>query len=396
MQILQDDLVTATSSDQGNLGSDFVVGNITNDDPNQPYLPDADNCKITITVASGMQALFISGLSADDAWIQIVTSAGEDGYSDKNTTPYSALIELANHTRNKIPPEWFNFTILDSALTILPASYSGGTITEMITGSATTVTLSGTMTLGGMLVVGLEDGENYISNGDTGTALGACTVYVNLRTTTDRKDSPVSGNSIYQWDQGSSAFGRFEDSSGNAVNLKDFQNVRIGSIVKISGTDYQVVKIIGDGTGTSDVELSASVSDATITTIRNPIRLGIFRAGSILDVENPKIGLSQSMQDYSIRRPITDGGYIQTPRNVAKMFNASFLMTDENAKNMEGFYYAFRSKPFACFLTEDMPTSTDANTRNSGFFYLTNPPSISYATHSGNYSNVSLSFREVI
>ena len=129
MQIIQDDLISATASDQSHISSTYAVGNITNDDPNLGYICNTTECVITLTVAAGMQALFLSGLQADDGTVQIITSAGEDGYDDVSATPYSSLIELALNTRQRIPPEWFNFTLTDSGLNVLPASYSGGTLT---------------------------------------------------------------------------------------------------------------------------------------------------------------------------------------------------------------------------------------------------------------------------
>jgi hypothetical protein len=395
MQIIQDDLISATASDQSHISSTYAVGNITNDDPNLGYICNTTECVITLTVAAGMQALFLSGLQADDGTVQIVTSAGEDGYDDVSATPYSALIELALNTRQRIPPEWFNFTLTDSGLNVLPASYSGGTLTG-INGSGNTLTLTGNMTLAGMLVVGLQDGENYVINNDSGSALGVTSVKISLQTTTDVKDLPVSGNAIAKWNQSSGATGRFDDSSDAVINVHDFGNIMIGSIVTIASTDYQVIKIVGDGTSATDITLSGSPSDGSITSIKHPIKLGIVRAGSILDIENPQLGASRTFTDYSIRRPLIQGGYVQTPRNISKDFSASFQMTDANTRSFEGFYYAFRSKPFACLLTQDMDTSTNAKIRNSGFFYIPQPPQISYSAHSGAISNVNATFSEVI
>ena len=126
------------------------------------------------------------------------------------------------------------------------------------------------------------------------------TITLTLNTATDRKDSPVSGNAIHQWDQSSGAVGRFEDSSGAGINLNDHGNVMIGSICTIGGSDYQVIKIVGDGSGSSDVTLSGSASDATVTAIKNPVKIGVIRAGSVLSVENPQIGTGLAFNDYSI------------------------------------------------------------------------------------------------
>jgi len=392
MQILQDDLISAVSSSASHLSATYPIGNVQDDIPSLPYICNATSCTITLTVSSGMQALFLSGLQADSATVQLVTATDDSGQIDINTTPYSSLSELATGTSQRISPEWFSFTVATAANTI-SSPYAGGTISEYTQGP-TTLVLAGNLTLAADLV--LTDSANSIQRISTGAALGAATVTLTLTTSTDRKDSPVSGNAIYQWDQSSGVAGRFEDSAGAAINLNNFANVMIGSIVTISGTDYQVAKIIGDGTGASDVELSSAASDATVSAIKHPIKLGIARAGSVLNIENPQLGLSRNFTDYSIRRPLMNGGYSETQRNVCKGFNVSAMLSDSNVQNFEGFYRAFRSKPFPAIIAEGFDSGRNENTRMAGFYYLRSAPSMSYATHSGSFTQTEFQIHEVI
>ena len=392
MQILQDDLISAVSSSASHLSATYPVGNVQDDIPSLPYICNATSCTITLTVSSGMQALFLSGLQADSGIIELVTSTNNSGQIDINTTPYSSLSELATGSSQRISPEWFSFTVATAANTI-SSPYAGGTITEYTQGP-TTLELTGDLTLAADLV--LTDSANSIQRISTGSALGAATVTLTLTTSTDRKDSPVSGNAIYQWDQDSGVAGRFEDSAGAAVNLNNFANVMIGSICTIGGTDYQVAKIIGDGTGAADVELSGSASDATVTAIKHPIKLGIARAGSVLNIENPQLGLSRTFTDYSVRRPLLNGGYSETQRNVCKGFDVSAMLSDTNAQSFEGFYRAFRSKPFPAIIAEGFDSGRNENTRMAGFYYLRSAPSMAYATHSGSYTQTEFQIHEVI
>ena len=392
MQILQDDLISAVSSSASHLSATYPIGNVQDDIPSLPYICNATTCTITMTVASGMQALFLSGLQADSGIIELVTSTDNSGQIDINTTPYSSLAELATGSSQRISPEWFSFTVATAANTI-SSPYAGGTISEYTQGP-TTLVLAGDLTLAADLV--LTDSANSIQRISTGSALTAATVTLKLTTDTDRKDSPVSGNAIYQWDQSSGVAGRFEDSAGAAINLNNFANVMIGSIVTISGTDYQVAKIIGDGTGASDVELSSAASDATVTAIKHPIKLGIARAGSVLNIGNPQLGLSRSFTDYSVRRPLLNGGYSETQRNVCKGFDVSAMLSDSNAQNFEGFYRAYRSKPFPAIIAEGFDSARNENTRMAGFYYLRSAPSMAYATHSGSYTQTEFQIHEVI
>jgi len=392
MQILQDDLISAVSSSASHLSATYPIGNVQDDIPSLPYICNATSCTITLTVSSGMQALFLSGLQADSGIIELVTSTNNSGQIDINTTPYSSLAELATGTSQRISPEWFSFTVATAANTI-SSPYAGGTISEYTQGP-TTLVLAGNLTLAADLV--LTDSANSIQRISTGAALTAATVKLVLTTSTDRKDSPVSGNAIYQWDQSSGVAGRFEDSSGAAVNLNNFANVMIGSICTIGGTDYQVTKIVGDGTGASDVELSSAASDATVSAIKHPIKLGIARAGSVLNIENPQLGLSRSFTDYSVRRPLLNGGYSETQRNICKGFNVSAMLSDTNAQNFEGFYRAFRSKPFPAIIAEGFDSARNENTRLAGFYYLRSAPSMAYATHSGSFTQTEFQIHEVI
>ena len=339
MQIIESNLISSVSSSEGNLDS-FPIANISTDIPSQEYICDATSCTITINIDSGMKGFFISGLMADSASMGISIS-GASGTITVSTDDYSDIKELAIGQEIRISPEYFNFEVDGSSIT---RATSPNTLT------AATVTLS-------------------------------------LTTSTDLKNTPASANTnaIYQWDHDSVGFGRFEDSSGNAVNLNDFANVLVGSIIT-RGSDYQVSKIIGDGTATNavqladlsattitspfsgtisvdsfgpttleingDVTLAANLTlsdyagtppaDGTVTAIKNPIKLGIARAGSVLDVENPQQGFSQSFTDYSIKRTINDGGYDQTQRNTTKNFDAQIPMTDANAQSFISFYRANR------------------------------------------------------
>ena len=115
-----------------------------------------------------------------------------------------------------------------------------------------------------------------------------------------------------------------------------------------------------------------------------------------MDIEHSRIGMERSFTDYSERVTLQGGGYSQSPRNVVKQFNISGMFTDTNMKNFEGFYRAFRSQPFPAIIAEGFESDRDENTRMAGFFFIRNPPQISYATSEGSYSSVSFNVTEII
>ena len=349
MKFLDNNLITAVASSASSLSSTYAIANVENDIVSQPYIANSTSCNITVTVTSGMNCFFIFGLLADSGTVSLDDGSATSGAISINTTQYSYGF-LSNNTRNRIPPEWFNFT------------KSGSSITRV----------------------------------DTGSVLAGTTITLTLNTTSDRKSSPLKGNSITAWDQSSGATGRFKDVTGAVVNLDDFANLMIGSICTIGGSDYQVIKIIGNGTGASDVTLSGSVADGSVTALKNPIKISIIRAGVSLSVENPQIGFGLGFDDYSIRRPIFDGGLSQKQRNVCKTYSISSILEDTNAQSFESFFREYRSKPFPALVTQDMPASTNADTRNSGFFYFIGPPSFEYIQHQGAVSAISFDIHEVI
>ena len=393
MQIIQNDLISAVTSDASHLSSTFAVTNILNDIPSLQYICNSTSCTIVMTVSSGMQAAFFSGLQADSGTVQLGSATADSEQFDINTTPYSSLSQLALGSSQRISPEFFSFTVAPYTGPTISSPYSGGTISEYTQGP-TSIELTGDVTLESDLV--LTDSSDSIQRVSTGSALGAASITLRLETSTDRKDSPVSGNAIHQWDQSSGVAGRFEDSSGNAINLNDHANVMIGSICTIGGSDYQVNKIIGDGTGVADVELSGSASDATVTAIKHPIKLGIARAGSVLNVENPQLGTSKTFTDFSIRRQIEDGGYSQTQRNVSKSFTVSGLLSDSNAQSFEGFYRSFRSKPVPVIVADGLDSARNENTLMTGFYFFRSAPSMAYAVFNGSHTQVEFELNEVI
>ena len=393
MQIIESNLISSVSSSEGNLDS-FPIANISTDIPSQEYICDSTSCAITINIDSGMEGFFISGLMADSASMAVVIS-GASGTIAVSSAEYSDIKELALGQKIRISPEYFNFEV---------------------------------------------DGSS-ITRATSPNTLIAATIILTLTTSTDLKDTPASANTnaIYQWDHDSSGYGRLEDSTGAAVDLNDFANVLVGSIIT-RGIDYQVSKIIGDGTAVNAVQLmdlsatsitspfSGTIStnsfgpttleingnvtlganltlaeyagtlpaDGTVTAIKNPIKLGIARAGAVLDVENPVLGFSQSFTDYSVKRPIVDGGYDQTPRNTTKNFDSEISMTDSNNQSFMSFYRANRSRPFPAVLVDSFDSDRDATTRLSGFFYFPVAPGINFDSYSGESKIATLSFREVI
>lgn len=405
MKILYDDKISAMSvSDGAVFSSTYSVNNVLDDIPQLCFMANSAKASIQATISTGIQAIFVGGLMADNATIKINDTTNSLTYSEAlNTNKWSSLKWIGRNNDQQIPPSLDPFSISGFTGSVLPSTISSDTtVSDQLTGATNTTILGANLTLGNggeeevVLVLGLGSSESSIQNNWDGTALGAGTVTIELETLTDLKDSPIEGNAIAKWNQSSGATGRFDDSTDEVINCITHGNVRVGSIVTIGGIDYQVLKIIGDGTGNTDITLSASVSDASITAIKNPIRLGILRAGAVLSLENPQIGFSRALEDFSIRKPLINGGYRQTQKNISRKHTISAILSVEEANNLLDFYHAFRSKPFPITALHNMPSAQNEAQEYSGFCYMMDAPVMISIDGQGTYQNVTFNLSEVI
>ena len=405
MKILDSNKITAQSLSAGaQFSADYSVDNISDDNPRKCFMANSASATISVTLASGISAVFLSGVMADSLTLNISDTDNSLSIIDVlDINVYSTNKWLDKNNDAKQKPNLQPYTRGTFSGTVLSSPIATNTtLTDYLTGGSNTLELQANLTLGDggedlvILELGLSDADNTIENDWDGDALGAGTATLTLESTVDLKGSPIEGNSIHQWDQSSGATGRFEDSSGDAINIFDHSNVHVGSIITIGGSDYQVSQIVGDGTGAADITLSGSVADATITSVKNPVRIGIFQASSVIGIENPQIEISKALQDFSIRKPLNNGGYQETQKNVINVFTCNLMIPIEQANNIIDFYHAFRSKPFPIQVLNDLASAQSESFNYSGFFYMIDAPEMVSADFSGSYQNMTFNIREVV
>ena len=158
----------------------------------------------------------------------------------------------------------------------------------------------------------------------------------------------------------------------------------------------QVQSYTGGGTGSGSVTLSTDLETQTIGSIINPIRLGIIRSGNSLDLPNPQIGVGKSLNDYSVKRRMVNGGYSYELRNIGKSIDISLILTNAQADNLEKFARAYRAKPFSALFLESMASGQNPETRYSGFYYFVNTPVFSFMKHDGSHVSANFTLSEVI
>lgn len=234
------------------------------------------------------------------------------------------------------------------------------------------------------------------------------------------QDQTISGAVVASWvkdsDDGTYSYGRLLDSGASAINIIENGRIYVGSFLSSTTipqdftTDYtisadvsslspvtvydavtltiadgftftvtetatsgQILSITGDGTATGAIQLEGVIESGDVAQVYNPLRLGIARAGKVLDLPNPQAA-SWQVVDYSIRRPGPTGGYSNQPKGVARVITLSLMLTNSQRNDLEDLYRAYRSKPIPVQWIEDMPTDFEEETRANLFGFFVNPP----------------------
>jgi hypothetical protein len=401
MKILHDDRTSSITATTPFSASNFPIANAQNDKINSRYIPSAAIGGTTATITANfsgsasnkVEAFFLAGLMADTATYSFENSDGSTVHETGTLTTADVVnsdIASNKNTLNNYFVGQDNYTFSQFIVFDNPQSAN-------------------------------------------------CRLVITLATATDRKAQTSNGTAIASWEKSASTTGRFLDSGGTAVNLRDHGRVLVGSQVVIGGASIsslvvsnttisedsvavspltiysgvtltvantytvsivtsfpQISSYTGSGTAAGSVTLSSDLTTQAVTSIINPIRVGIFRGGSVLNLPNPQIGFTNSLVDYSTRRRLTNGGYSYKQMNIGKSVGLGFSMTNSQYRSFDDFVRAYRSKPFACLFLADMPTAHEPTTRYSGFYYLQNAPNSTFDIDktAANVS-VSLTFNEI-
>tara|TARA_Y100000593_G_C4302330_1_gene334022 strand:+ start:504 stop:1499 length:996 start_codon:yes stop_codon:yes gene_type:complete len=222
---------------------------------------------------------------------------------------------------------------------------------------------------------------------------GSSTVDISLTTSTDVKGSPLTPttNSIANWRQDSGATGRFEDSSNAIVNISDHGQVLLGGFVTIGGSEYQITKIIGDGTDSGSITLSSSVASGAVTALKLPVSVGILRVGNSTSVANPS-ELERNINDYSTRRIGPNGSYQTILRNIGRSYTLSSIYTQTDADEIIGISNARRGLPLPVEVLSDFSSERDL----LSIFASVGTPAETYANKTGTFRTVSFNLVEAL
>ena len=225
------------------------------------------------------------------------------------------------------------------------------------------------------------------------TISGSSTLDLSLTTSTDFKALALNPttNAIANWRQDAGATGRFEDSANAIVNVSQHGQVLLGGWATIGGSEYQIIKIIGDGTSSASITLSATRASAACTVLKHPVELGILRVGTATEVNNAS-SLSRGVRDFSSKSTGPNGSYQTLLRNVAQTYGISSIWAQAQADNLVGIANARRGLPLPIEVLTSMPAE-----RNSFAIYgsLSNPEEV-YVGATGSHRDLSFQITEAL
>jgi hypothetical protein len=129
-----------------------------------------------------------------------------------------------------------------------------------------------------------------------------------------------------------------------------------------------------------------------IVSLTAPVEVyaGVCRSGTFISTADPQYGLKQKRNDYSIKKELSNGGMYIFNRNIPRDYDMTFIIPIAEADLLDNLYLANGSLPLAFLLSDNI----NLDDQWSGFFHITEPPSIQYDyfTHTG----VSMIIKEAI
>lgn len=394
MKFLHQDRTSSVTA--GSELSGFPDDNVENDRPRQPWISTTQSSEtFTINLNASatypIQAMFLHGLLADTATWVLKNQAGSTIDSGTLTTTFPLESDLAGNANT-------GNTYFENQAHLLRSFF---------------IEFSSTVTDNGSIVLTLTTSDN-------------------------QGDKNILGNAVANWNRTGASAGNLRDSSDAAINIFNHRRIFVGShinagtvvnplvsnstvtedslvassfvinggvtltinggktltVVASGTTTAQITSITGDGTSAGAIALSADLPSASVAQVYNPIRIGVARAGTCLDLPNPAPEMNFGYNDYSVRRRQPTGGYSHQQRPIGRRVSMQALLSTEQAHNLQDFYRGYRSKPVPVLFLEDMPAGFAEARYGNLFAFFTAPPE--FTLINSTHQSVSMDLTEVI
>ena len=266
--------------------------------------------------------------------------------------------------------------------------------------------------------VHLRNGGTYQTSGDNAGALNSLDNIQAVRTVSVEDaesafEKPLSvGNILYI--DGHEESSSFYNNGGTAKtpvindatrsanydsgNVSSKQSSFIGRSFSPRG---QISKVVGDGTSKSNIELTFAVGKVgeplEFTTLTHAILTGILRAGVSQNFPNPQQGLSNSFQDYSVRKELATGSYYFLNRESAKQFSGRIVGSPEEIDKFVDFGQDQLAEPFAVLVVSGTGAEIKKlRIRAAVYGYFTALPTANYQNKLATLKNANFTIKEVL
>ena len=264
----------------------------------------------------------------------------------------------------------------------------------------------------------LRNGGTYQTSGDNAGPLNSLDNIQAVRTVSvEDADSafekPISvGNIVYI--DGHEESSSFYNNGGtaktpvinDATRSANYDSGNISSkqssfIGRSFSTQGQISKVVGDGTSKSNIELVSAVGKIgeplEFTTLTHAILTGILRAGVSQSFPNPQQGLSNSFQDYSVRKELATGSYYFLNRESAKQFSGRIVGSPEEIDKFVDFGQDQLAEPFAVLVVSGTGTEIKKlRIRAAVYGYFTALPTANYQNKLATLKNANFTIKEVL
>ena len=205
------------------------------------------------------------------------------------------------------------------------------------------------------------------------------TVELAFANTTDVK-STING-----WVTGSSGqLGRLQASSANIL-LEDYPQIKLGTFVNSA----QINRITGDGTGSTDLQLTTGGdSSFTVTSMKFPVLVNTIRAGAVLDTLNPSVGMTEANDSTGIQQE-RDSGLVFRLGEIRRRFAGSVQVLEADRPTASKVFSGLRMQPVAAKIIS-------YQTSSSVFGAFLQPPTLAYSQQGSQIYDYNFEFVELI
>lgn len=205
------------------------------------------------------------------------------------------------------------------------------------------------------------------------------TVELAFSNTTDVKET------LDGWVSGSSGqLGKLQASSANIYH-SDYPQIKLGTFLNT----YQINRITGDGTGSTDLQLvSNGDSDFSVTSMTLPIVVNTIRAGAVLSTYNPSVGMTEGNDSTGIQQE-RDSGLVFRLGEIRRRFAGSIQVLEADRPTASKVFSGLRMQPVAAEILS-------YQTSSSVFGSFLQPPTLAYSQQGSQIYDYNFEMVEII